>query len=288
MGMSASNPTPAQISELVSLALAEDFAHQDSTSLAVVPEGAQCQAQMVARADGVVAGIDFAVEAFKQCDPSITVQVLIVDGERVGVDDVLMFVCGSARSVLGAERVALNFLQQLSGVATATSLAVAAANGVTVLDTRKTVPGLRDAQKYAVRVGGGQNQRRDLRDELLLKENHFSLSGLDYAATVKQAVTSADDKIVGIEAETIEQARAALAKGASYVLLDNFHGIHLVAAVAALRKEFPKAILEASGGYTLETLPALAEAGVDRVSMGALTHSVPALDMSLLLNTTDD
>jgi nicotinate-nucleotide pyrophosphorylase (carboxylating) len=147
---------------------------------------------------------------------------------------------------------------------------------------------LRDAQKYAVRVGGGQNQRRDLRDELLLKENHFSLSGLDYAATVKQAVTSADDKIVGIEAETIEQARAALAKGASYVLLDNFHGIHLVAAVAALRKEFPKAILEASGGYTLETLPALAEAGVDRVSMGALTHSASALDVSLLLNPTDD
>ena len=286
--MSLDKPTPAQISGLVSLALAEDFAHQDSTSLAVVPETAQCQAQMVARADGVIAGVDFAVEAFKQCDSKVTVQVLIHDGERVGADEVIMFACGPARGILGAERVALNFLQQLSGVATATALAVAAANGVTVLDTRKTVPGLRDVQKYAVRVGGGQNQRRNLSDELLLKENHFALSGLDYAATVKKAVAEAQGKVVGIEAETIDQARAALANRASYVLLDNFQGVHLVAAVAALRKEFPKAILEASGGYTLETLPALSEAGVDRVSMGALTHSVPALDMSLLLNTTDD
>jgi nicotinate-nucleotide pyrophosphorylase (carboxylating) len=243
---------------------------------------------MVARADGVVAGVDFAVEAFKQCDANVTVQVLIHDGERVGVDEVIMFACGPARGVLGAERVALNFLQQLSGVATATSLAVAVANGVTVLDTRKTVPGLRDVQKYAVRVGGGQNQRRNLSDELLLKENHFALSGLDYAATVKKAVAEAKGKVVGVEAETIEQARAALANRASYVLLDNFQGVHLVAAVAALRKEFPKAILEASGGYTLETLPALSEAGADRVSMGALTHSAPALDVSLLLNTTDD
>ena len=285
--MSLDKPTPAQVSELVSLALAEDFAHQDATSLAVVPQDAQCQAQMVARADGVVAGTDFVVEVFKQCDSEITVQVLTKDGEHVAADDVMMFVLGSARGVLAAERVALNFLQQLSGVATATAAAVAAANGVTVLDTRKTVPGLRDAQKYAVSVGGGQNQRRDLCDELLLKENHFALSGIDYADTVKQAVREADGKVVGIEAETLEQARAALANKASYVLLDNFHGVHLVAAVAALRKEFPKAILEASGGYTIETLPALADAGVDRVSMGALTHYVTALDVSLLLNPTD-
>jgi len=285
--MSLDKPTPAQVSELVSLALAEDFAHQDATSLAVVPQDAHCQAQMVARADGVVAGTDFVVEVFKQCDSEITVQVLTKDGEHVAADDVMMFVLGSARGVLAAERVALNFLQQLSGVATATAAAVAAANGVTVLDTRKTVPGLRDAQKYAVSVGGGQNQRRDLCDELLLKENHFALSGIDYADTVKQAVREADGKVVGIEAETLEQARAALANKASYVLLDNFHGVHLVAAVAALRKEFPKAILEASGGYTIETLPALADAGVDRVSMGALTHSVTALDVSLLLNPTD-
>ncbi len=285
--MSLDKPTPAQVSELVSLALAEDFAHQDATSLAVVPQDAQCQAQMVARADGVVAGTDFVVEVFKQCDSEITVQVLAKDGDHVAADDVMMFVFGSARGVLAAERVALNFLQQLSGVATATAVAVAAANGVTVLDTRKTVPGLRDAQKYAVCVGGGQNQRRDLCDELLLKENHFALSGIDYADTVKQAVREADGKVIGVEAETLEQARAALANKASYVLLDNFHGVHLVAAVAALRKEFPKAILEASGGYTIETLPALADAGVDRVSMGALTHSVTALDVSLLLNPTD-
>jgi nicotinate-nucleotide pyrophosphorylase (carboxylating) len=285
--MSLDKPTPAQVSELVSLALAEDCAHQDATSLAVVPKDAKCQAQMIARADGVVAGTDFVVEVFKQCDSEITVQVLAKDGDHVAADDVIMFVFGSARGVLAAERVALNFLQQLSGVATATAAAVAAANGVTVLDTRKTVPGLRDAQKYAVCVGGGQNQRRDLCDELLLKENHFALSGIDYADTVKQAVREADGKVIGVEAETLEQARAALAHKASYVLLDNFHGVHLVAAVAALRKEFPKAILEASGGYTIETLPALADAGVDRVSMGALTHSVTALDVSLLLNPTD-
>lgn len=286
--MSLAKPTPAQISELISLALAEDFAHQDSTSLAVVPVAAQCQAKMVARADGVVAGIDFAVEAFKQCDSKAVIQSLVVDGQSVGVGETMMMVSGSARGILAAERVALNFLQQLSGVATATGLAVAAANGVAVLDTRKTVPGLRDAQKYAVRLGGGQNQRRDLCDELLLKENHFALSGLDYAATVKKAVAAANGKVVGIEAETIEQAQQALKHGANYVLLDNFHGVHLVAAVRVLRKEFPKATLEASGGYTLETLPALADAGVDRVSMGALTHSASALDVSLLLNPTDD
>ena len=142
-----------------------------------------------------------------------------------------------------------------------------------------------DQKKFEV---SSQKLTSNLSDELLLKENHFALSGLDYAATVKKAVAEAQGKVVGIEAETIDQARAALANRASYVLLDNFQGVHLVAAVAALRKEFPKAILEASGGYTLETLPALSEAGVDRVSMGALTHSAPALDMSLLLNTTDD
>ncbi|MDP6962542.1 MAG: carboxylating nicotinate-nucleotide diphosphorylase [Planctomycetota bacterium] len=286
--MSEALPTPAQISELVSLALAEDKCHEDVSSLAVVPESSNCKAQILARADGVIAGMHFALEAFRQIDSSVQVQVLANDGEQVRADQVLLYIVGNSRSILAAERVALNFLQQLSGVATATALAQAAAKGVTVMDTRKTTPGLRDAQKYAVRVGGGKNQRRDLNEELLLKENHFTLSGRTYADTVRLAVSESKAKVVGIEAETIEQAEQALAAGANYVLLDNFHGVHLVAAVAKLRAKYPNSILEASGGYTLDNLPALANAGVDRVSMGSLTHSVIALDMSLLLKATND
>ncbi|MHC4838705.1 MAG: beta/alpha barrel domain-containing protein, partial [Planctomycetota bacterium] len=166
---------------------------------------------------------------------------------------------------------------------TATAIAVRRAGGMAVLDTRKTVPGLRDAQKEAVVAGGGRNHRRDLEDQLLLKENHFALSGLDYAETVRQARAAAEGKVVGAEAQTLDEARLALAAGADYVLLDNFRGEELTAAVQRLRAEFPDAVLEASGGIGLAHLPQVAACGVDRVSMGALTHSVPSLDLSLLL-----
>jgi len=274
---------PETILSTVSRALAEDHAKHDATSLAVVPVAARARAVVVARASGVLSGVPYAAEALRQCDPELAQLWSCQEGDRVAPGDTILVCTGSARALLAAERTLLNFLQQLSGVATAVAAACAAAGSLRVLDTRKTTPGLRDAQKAAVLAGGGSNHRRDLEDQLLLKENHFALSGLGYQETVTQARTQAGGKIVGVEAQTQEEARQALAAGADYVLLDNFRGTELTAVVAALRAEFPQAQLEASGGITLESLPQFAACGLDRVSMGALTHSVPALDLSLLL-----
>lgn len=271
------------VAETVSRALAEDFAQEDASSLAVVPVDAQAKAVVLARAEGILAGRAYAQEALHQCHPGIRQVWSAQDGDRVQPNQEVLRCEGPARALLAAERTLLNFLQQLSGVATATAEAVARAGSLALLDTRKTTPGLRDAQKAAVVAGGGVNHRRDLADQLLLKENHFALSGLSYAQTVAKAREACGDKILGAEAQTIEEARQALGAGANYVLLDNFSSKELPKVVQALREEFPQAILEASGGITWDTLPAFAASGVDRVSMGALTHSVTALDLSLLL-----
>jgi nicotinate-nucleotide pyrophosphorylase (carboxylating) len=277
------DPRPDALAATVARALAEDHAAADATSLAVVPVEAEAQAEILARADGILAGRAYAAETLRQCDPELVQEWLADDGEAVHPGQVVLRVRGAARAILAAERCLLNFLQQLSGVATATAIAVRRAGDMAVLDTRKTVPGLRDAQKEAVVAGGGRNHRRDLEDQLLLKENHFALSGLDYAETVRRARAAAEGKVVGAEAQTLDEARLALAAGADYVLLDNFRGEELAAAVQRLRAEFPGAVLEASGGIGLAQLPQVAACGVDRVSMGALTHSVPSLDLSLLL-----
>jgi len=271
------------IARIVASALEEDHAASDATSSAVVPANARATARIVARESGVLAGCAYAEEALRQCDQELTLSWARGDGDQVVPGEEVMVCEGNAAAILAAERTALNFLQQLSGTATLTARAVAEAGTVQVLDTRKTVPLLRDAQKEAVVLGGGVNHRRDLEDQLLLKENHFALSGLDYAQTVAKAVRSAAGKKVGIEAETLEQAQQALAAGAAYVLLDNFRGEALKKVAATLREQFPHAVLEASGGYTIEELGGLAGMGLDRVSMGGLTHSVPALDLSMLL-----
>jgi len=271
------------VAETVSRALAEDFAQEDASSLAVVPADAQAKAVVIARAKGVLAGKAYAEETLRQCDPGIRQDWSVQEGNQVVPDQEVLRCEGPARALLAAERTLLNFLQQLSGVATATAVAVARAGSLAILDTRKTTPGLRDAQKAAVVAGGGVNHRRDLADQLLLKENHFALSGLSYAQTVTKARAACGEKILGAEAQTMEEARQALSAGANYVLLDNFSSAELPLVVQSLRKEFPQAVLEASGGITWETLPAFAASGVDRVSMGALTHSVTALDLSLLL-----
>ncbi len=281
--METVDPRPDALAATVARALAEDHAAADATSLAVVPVEAEAQAEILARADGILAGRAYAAETLRQCDPELVQEWLADDGEAVHPGQVVLRVRGAARAILAAERCLLNFLQQLSGVATATAIAVRRAGDMAVLDTRKTVPGLRDAQKEAVVAGGGRNHRRDLEDQLLLKENHFALSGLDYAETVRRARAAAEGKVVGAEAQTLDEARLALAAGADYVLLDNFRGEELAEAVQRLRAEFPGAVLEASGGIGLAQLPQVAACGVDRVSMGALTHSVPSLDLSLLL-----
>jgi nicotinate-nucleotide pyrophosphorylase (carboxylating) len=287
--MKKGEPVPEAVRRVVAAALAEDRADEDASARAVVPADRRAQARIVARASGVLAGCAYAQEAFRSCDPQAEVRLLRGDGDAVVPGDVVLEASGRAVALLAAERTALNFLQQLSGTATATAAAVAAAGGaVAVLDTRKTVPGLRDAQKAAVRAGGGRNQRRDLADELLLKENHFSLSGLDYAETVRRAVAGAEGKVVGVEAESLDEARAALAAGAHYVLLDDFPPAALADAVATLRGEFPEAVLEASGGLTPARLPEIAKTGVDRVSLGALTHSAPALDLALEMRPAEE
>lgn len=272
-----------RVARIVALALEEDHAAADATSLAVVPSTARAQAEILAREEGVLAGCRYAEAALWQCDPELEITWYKDDGEHLAAGDRVMSCRGQAGAILAAERTALNFLQQLSGVASLTAKAVAEAGPVMVLDTRKTLPLLRDAQKEAVVLGGGVNHRRGLEDQLLLKENHFALSGLPYAETVSQAVACAAGKKVGIEAETLEQAQQALAAGAAYVLLDNFRGEALRQITATLREDFPDAVLEASGGYTIKELSGLAAMGLDRVSMGGLTHSVPALDLSMLL-----
>lgn len=271
------------VAEVVGRALAEDGAFQDATSRAVVPAEARARARLIAKEPGVLAGCAYAEAAFLRCDPDLALRWHSADGERVVAGQCLLEVSGRARSLLAAERTALNFLQRLSGVASVTARAVAAAGKVAVLDTRKTTPGLRDAEKSAVRAGGGINHRRDLEDQLLLKENHFALSGLPYAETVLKAKAQHPKKIVGAEARSESEALLALESGADYVLLDNFSAEALPQIVARLRARFPAAALEASGGLRPETLARLADSGLSRVSLGALTHSAPALDLSLLL-----
>ena len=283
--MQPAPPALESLTDIVQHALEEDRAFHDATSQAVVPAATLGQARIVAKQDGVLAGRDYASAAFAACCPQGEFSWTVQDGDPVRVGQVVWTGRATARGLLAAERTALNFLQQLSGVATMTAQAVAETGGdFVVLDTRKTVPGLRDAQKAAVRAGGGVNHRRDLSDQLLLKENHFGFSGLDYSQTVAQAVAHAEGKPVGAEAQTLEQALAALAAGASYVMLDNFAEGELAPAVATIRAQHPAAVIEVSGGLTPARLAALRSAGINRVSLGALTHSAPALDFSLLFD----
>lgn len=281
-------PAPAaldSLSALVRRALEEDRAFDDATSQAVVPETALGAAYIVAKQAGVLAGRAYAESAFSQCCPQGEFAWSADDGDPVEVGQVVMRAHASARGLLAAERTALNFLQQLSGVATLTARAVRETGGeFVVLDTRKTVPGLRDAQKAAVVAGGGQNHRRDLHDQLLLKENHFAFSGLEYADTVAQAISAAKGRPVGAEAQNLEQAHAALTAGASYVMLDNFPTPDLADAVTSLRAAHQGAVIEVSGGLTPDRLAVLRKAGIHRVSLGALTHSAAALDFSMLFD----
>ncbi len=281
--MIAAEEERAALQRIVDLALAEDRAGEDATSQAVVSPEARARGFISAGTPGILAGCAHAEAVFRSCDPGVRLDWLFRDGQRVAPGDRILCCEGNARALLAAERTALNFLQHLSGVATLTAQAVEHARGVAVLETRKTLPGLRQAEKDAVRAGGGVNHRRDLADGLLLKENHFALSPLGYEETVVRARAAAGTRQVGAEARNLEEARAALRAGADYVLLDNFQPGELAAVAAALRAEFPSAVLEASGGLRPDDLATLAGVGLDRVSLGALTHSAPACDFSFLL-----
>jgi nicotinate-nucleotide pyrophosphorylase (carboxylating) len=267
---------------LIRAALVEDLGiGGDLTSEATVPAGARASAAFVARARGTLAGIDIACEAIRLLDPHATIAIDVRDGEAVEIGTTIARVDAHARALLGAERTALNVLSHLSGIATATSRYVAAAgNRVAIVETRKTLPGLRALQKYAVRAGGGKNHRFRLDDAILIKDNHVALAG-----GVSRALDRARERAghmvkIELEVDTLSQLDEALAHphGANVILLDNFAVDDLAEAV---RRTQGRAILEASGGITLDSIAAIAATGVDVISVGALTHSVIALDIAL-------
>jgi nicotinate-nucleotide pyrophosphorylase (carboxylating) len=266
---------------LVRAALDEDAAFHDVSTLATVLSDRHVRASLVARADGVIAGVPLACEAFRLLDARTTIRVECVDGTPVRAGDIVLRLSGHARALLSAERVALNYLQRLSGVASLTAQFVAAVAGTTtrILDTRKTTPGWRHLEKYAVRCGGGENHRLDLRSGVLIKDNHLAAIGGDVALAVERARgIAAPGTMVQVECDTLTQVEAALAAGADSVLLDNMSLAQLRDAVTRCAG---RAITEASGGVSLGTVRAIAECGVDRISVGALTHSAPALDLAL-------
>ncbi len=271
----------AEITAQVRVALHEDQAFNDVSTLATVASTRQVRSAIVARRDGVMAGVPLAVEAFRQLDSAVSVRVQANDGTRVTAGDVVMHVSGHACGMLSAERTALNYLQHLSGIATLTSRFVDAVAGTSalILDTRKTTPGWRALEKYAVRAGGGTNHRMDLRSGVLIKDNHLAAIGGDIAMAVSRARGLAlSGTAIEVECDTLEQVDAAIAAGADWVLLDNMSLEQLYEAVARCRG---RVITEASGGITLDTVRRIAETGVDRISVGALTHSAPALDFGL-------
>jgi nicotinate-nucleotide pyrophosphorylase (carboxylating) len=275
-----------ELHDLVAAALAEDVGDGDITSEAVVPADARARARIVQKQPGVVFGLDAAEETFTQAG-TYSLDRLMVEGQwRDAVPAEVAGVTGPARALLAAERVALNFLGHLSGVATLTARFAGAVEGtgVAILDTRKTIPGLRELEKAAVRAGGGRNHRLGLDDEILIKENHIALAG-GLAEAVDGALESGRD--VEVECRTATDVEHALEAGAHRLLLDNMDLDELRASVAArdaaAKRAGHKAELEASGGVTLENVRGIAETGVDHISVGALTHSAPALDLSMLL-----
>jgi nicotinate-nucleotide pyrophosphorylase (carboxylating) len=267
--------------ELIDQALAEDVGPGDATTELLVPEGATGRATLTQKAAGVVAGLVVAEAVFHRVDPSLRWHGHVHEGLWREPGGLVAEVAGPSRSILTAERVALNFLQRLSGVATLTARYVAAVEGTgaRILDTRKTTPGLRVLEKQAVLAGGGHNHRAGLNDAILVKENHSAMVGGVGPATAR-ALAAAGDLPVEVECATLDELREALAAGAPRILLDNMTNETMREAVELTDG---RAELEASGGVSLETVRGIAETGVDFISVGALTHSAPALDVSLIL-----
>jgi nicotinate-nucleotide pyrophosphorylase (carboxylating) len=271
----------AELQKLVRAALDEDQAFNDVTTIATVVSDRRARATLVARGTGTIAGVPLALECFRQLDPKGTIRVDREDSTRVSKGDPILFVTGHARGLLGAERVALNFMQRLSGIATLTAKFVAAVAGTRtrILDTRKTTPGWRVLEKYAVRAGGGLNHRMDLADKVLIKDNHLAACDGDVALAVKRVRDMVlDGTQIEVECERPEQVQSAVDAGAHIVLLDNMSLEDLRASVEIAKG---RAKTEASGGVNINTVRAIAETGVDWISIGALTHSPPALDLAL-------
>ena len=273
-----------QLKHIVSEALAEDLPYGDVTTEALVPSELEGKAAILVKKDGVLAGMDVAKEVFHQVDPLLRFKALVKDGAKVGKGKVVSTIEGKVASMLKSERTALNFLQHLSGIATETARYVDAVAGTKAIitDTRKTIPGLRMLEKYAVRVGGGHNHRLNLSDGVLIKDNHLAIlrsSGVGLAEAVKKARRHVPRNLkIEVEVESVKQAREALSAGADIIMLDNMKLKDMRRVVELVHG---RALLEASGGITLDNVRSVAEAGVDLISVGALTHSAKALDISM-------
>jgi nicotinate-nucleotide pyrophosphorylase (carboxylating) len=273
-------PADFDVKAFVDRTLAEDLGEGgDVTSNATIPAGTRFEARMNCRQRMVLAGIELAAAFFRALDPKIEIELLEKDGDRLVHGTALMRLSGNARAILAAERSALNTLQHLSGVATLTRRYVDAieGTGAVLLDTRKTIPGLRALEKYATRMGGAQNHRMRLDDGVLIKDNHIAAAG-GIAEAVKAAKSANTGLQVQVEVDRIDQIEPALEAGADRLLLDNMDPAKLREAVALVGGRVP---LEASGGVTLETIRFLAETGVDFISVGRITQSAPAVDIGL-------
>lgn len=271
------------ISQLVKLALDEDLNYQSANdgdiTAQLIPENELANAKVITREDCVFCGKDIILEVFNQVDPTVSVEVLVNDGDKVAANSTLFTASGSARAILTAERTALNFVQTLSGTATTTAHYVKELEGTTtqLLDTRKTIPGLRALQKYAVKCGGGANHRIGLFDAFLIKENHIAAcGGIDKA--VAQAKINHPTKPVEVEVESLDELEQAITAGADIIMLDNFTVEQIQQAVVLTDK---RAKLEVSGNMTLETLKTYSQAGVDFISSGALTKNLQSIDLSM-------
>ena len=275
-----------ETNKIIDIALAEDISHGDVTSKILIPLELQGRASILAREEGVLTGGDIARLVFLKVDPSLEVKVIIKDGERVKLGDIVATITGRVVSILKAERVALNFLSRLSGVASETAEYVAQVQGLTVAitDTRKTTPGLRMLEKYAVRVGGGHNHRLHLGDGILIKDNHIAAmraSGMSLKDIVAKAKQKATQGLkVEVEVNTVPEALDAAQAGADIIMLDNM-SLDEMKQVVALTSEQVK--IEASGGIGRDNVRSVAMTGVDAISVGAITHSAKALDFSLEL-----
>ena len=268
----------SELDAFIETAFGEDIRDGDITSNTVIPENAKLKAAMVARHDMVIAGMPLAMEVFLKLAPKARMSLEVNDGGHAKKGDTLLTVSGSARALLTAERTALNIVQHLSGIATLTAEYVAAIDGTgaTLLDTRKTLPGWRQLQKYATKMGGGNNHRMGLYDAVMIKDNHIAIAG-GIEAAIKTAKAAGLDNIE-VECDTLDQVHTALKLGVGRIMLDNMTNNQMAEAV---KFTDGKADLEASGGVTLETIRSIAETGVDYISAGRLTQSAPAVDIGL-------
>ncbi len=276
--------TPRELNVFIDRALDEDSVGADVTTSALIPPHLEARASLVPKEPGILAGLDVAAAAFRRVNPDLVFTHKLLDGDRVEGGEIVATISGSMSSILTAERTALNFLQRMSGIATLTDEYVRAVDGTTasIADTRKTVPGLRLLDKYSVSTGGGRNHRMTLADGVLIKDNHLAAlqgEGVDLGQAIKRARLKAPHTVkIEVEVESIEAALAAVAAGADIVMLDNMSPEDMTKAVDQIAAD---CIVEASGGITLENVAVVAQSGVDIISIGALTHSSRALDISL-------